>query len=287
MDHARVTRSVVAPPGAGVRRAVSALVAVVAVLSVAPVAHAQEATEVRVERVKPKQDDHPTLQFLKENRDFIRGRLDLLREKTRALEGEAAAIDPRFLAYQDMLAGIQAARESVVVANSRQQRLELFASITQLGDLETRLDLMEGLLAEQRTRLGVLQTDFTGDQQTSLMVVLSGYPAAAATGEIGIALDDRAALTVPLSAEQCASLQRGGSVEVFHGFVEPRAQVIKVSVAVAGWPAGEAGYATLDPTRDRLTLLRLDLSGMEAGRGASSIQASTWLHSAGTSFGDR
>jgi hypothetical protein len=287
MDHARTHCSVVAPPKARLRRAVTLLVAGVTMLSVAPPVRAQAATEVRVERVRPKKDDHPTLQFLKENRDFIRGRLDLLREKTRARQGEAAAIDPRFLAYQDMLADIQAARESVVVANSRQQRLELFASITQLGDLETRLDLMERLLGEQRARLGVLQTDFTGEQRTSLMVVLSGYPAAAAPGEIGLTLDDRAALSVRLSAEQCASLQRGGSVEVFHGFVEPREQIIKVSVAGAGWPAGEAGYATLDPTRDRLTLLRLDLSGMDAGRGAPGIQASTWLHSAGTPFGDR
>lgn len=265
----------------------AALAAGVMLLSIAPIARAQEITEVQVERIKPKKGDHPTLRFLKENRDFIRARFDLLREKTSTRKGDASDIDPRFLAYQKMLGEIHTARESVEVANSQQQRLELFASITQLGTVESRLDVMERELDKQRARLGVLQADFTGDQATALMVVVTGHPAGATLTEIGIALDDRAALSVPLSAEQCATLRRGGSVEVFHGFVEPREQVVTVSVTGDRWPAGEAGHATLDPTRDRITLLRLDLSGMDAGRGAPSIQASTWLHSAGTPSGNR
>jgi hypothetical protein len=287
MDRARVCRPGEARAHAWITTAVTALVAGVTLLSLAPAARAQDVAEVRIERMKPKQEDHPTLRFLKENRDFIRARFDLLHEKTLARRGDAADIDPRFLAYQKMLGEIQAAKESVVVANSQEQRLELFASITQLGALESRLDVMERLLAEQRARLGVLQTDFTGDQQTALLVVVTGRPADPGLNGIAIALDDRPPLSVTLSPEQRATLERGGSVEVFHGFVEPREQVLQVSVAGAGWPASEAGYATLAPTRDRLTLLRLDVSGMDAGRGAPSIQASTWLHSAGTPSGDR
>lgn len=287
MDRLPHHRSGIAGARAWLTTAVTVSVAGLTLLSPAPVARAQQVTEVKVERVKPKQEDHPTLQFLKENRDFIRARFDLLREKTRARRGEAADIDPRFLAYQRMLAEIQAARESVVVANSQQQRLELFASVTQLGALESRLDVLERLLAEQRTRLGVLQTDFTGDQRTTLLVVVTGNPPDAGLTGMGITLDDRAPLSVALSPEQRATLERGGTVEVFHGFVEPREQVIQVSVAGERWPAGETGYATLDPARDHLTLLRLDLSGLDAGRGAPSIQASTWLHSAGTPSGDR
>jgi len=275
MDRTRDHHTGIAPAHARLTTVVSALVAGIVLLPHAPAARAQDVTEVKVERVKPKHDEHPTLRFLKENRDFIRARFDLLREKTRTRKGDAADIDPRFLAYQKMLGEIQAAKESVVVANSQQQRLELFASITQLGALESRLDVMERLLGEQRARLGVLQADFTGDQRTALLVVVTGHPADATLAGIGVALDDREALSVSLSPEQCATLRRGGSVEVFHGFVEPREQVIKVSVTGDRWPAGEAGYATLDPTRDHLTLLRLDLSGMDAGRGAPSIQAST------------
>lgn len=287
MNRARVRRFDIAPPRAWVTCAVTVLAAGATLLSAPPVARAQEVTEVKVERLKPKKEEHPTLQFLKENRDFIRARFDLLREKTHARQRDAADIDPRFLAYQKMLAEIHTARESVVVANSQQQRPELFASITQLGAVESRLDVMEHLLADQRARLGVLQADFTGDQQTALVVVVTGQPTDAGLAGIGIALDDREPLSVALSPEQRAALERGGAVEVFHGFVEPREQVIKISVAGDRWTTSEAGYATLDPTRDRITLLRLDLSGMDAGRGAPSIQASTWLHSAGTPFGDR
>lgn len=255
-------------------------------LALAPMASAQTVTEVKIERVKPKEEDHPTLQFLKENKDFIRARFDLLRERTRARQGDATEIDPRFLAYQKMLGEIHAGRDSMVVINSQQQRLELFASITELGALDSRLDVMERLLDEQRDRLGVLQNDFTGDQRTALLVVVTGHPAGTLSG-IDLTLDDRAPLSVPLSTEQCATLKRGGTVEVFHGFVEPREQIIRLSVASDRWAAGEAGYAILYPTRDHLSLLRLDLSGMDAVRGAPSIQASTWLHSAGTPTGER
>jgi hypothetical protein len=284
MDHARATRSRIVP----VRPAAALALALgVTLTAIAPAARAEQVTEVTIERVKPRKDEHPTLQFLKENRDFIRARFDLLREKTRTRKADGAEIDPRFLAYQKMMGDIHTARDSMVVASGQQQRLELFASITQLGAVESRLDVMERLLDEQRARLGVLQTDFTGDQQTALLVVVTGFPTGATLSAIDLALDDRPALTVPLTPEQCATLQRGGSVEVFHGFVEPREQVLKLSITGDRWTAGDVGYATLDPTRDRLTLLRLDLTGLDAGRGATSIQASTWLHSAGTPSGDR
>jgi hypothetical protein len=268
------------------RRVAPALL--VGLLGLVPVAaSAQQVTEVEVERVKPRKESHPTLQFLKANRDFIRGRFDLLREKTRTRKTDGSTIDPRFLAYQDMLAAIHAAKDTMVVATGRQQRLELLASITELGDLDARLDLMERLLEEQRGRLGVIEDHFAGDQQTALMVVVTGHPAEAVLTGVGITLDDRAAQSVSLLPDQTNSLRRGGSVEVFHGFVEPREQVVKISVSGNRWPTGVAGYATLQPTRDRITLLRLDLSAMDAGRDATSIQASTWLHPAGTPTGDR
>jgi len=272
-----------------IRRAgrLPAIVLAAAVLGAcASAAAAQTVTEVKVERVKPKQEEQPTLRFLKENKDFIRARFDLLREKTRTRQVEGTEIDPRFLTYQKMLGEIQAGRDSMVVANSAQQRLELFTSVTQLGALESRLDVMERLLDEQRERLGVIENDFTGDQETALLVVVTGHPNGTLTG-IDLALDDRAPISVPLSTEQCSTLRRGGTVEVFHGFVEPREQIIKLSVASDRWAAGESGYVILYPTRDHLSLLRLDLSGMDAGRGAPSIQASTWLHSAGTPSGER
>src|SRR6185503_1095785 len=54
-------------------------------------ASAQTVTEVRVERVRPPREKHATLRFLKDNRDFIRGRFDLLRAEPRDGRGTAAA----------------------------------------------------------------------------------------------------------------------------------------------------------------------------------------------------
>ena len=274
------------------RRAAAALaallpLALVASLGLASPARSQTETEVKVERVRPKRDQLPTLQFLKQNRDFIRARFDLLRTSARERRGGAAEIDPRYLAYSRMLAEILAAGDSIAAGDDARQRLELLASVTELGRLEAQLDLMDRTLADQRARLGILQEDFTGHQQTALIVVVSGYPKGAAIESLAVALEDGGRVAVTLSAEQREALQRGGVLQVFHGFVEPRQQTVEVSLAGAGWPSGDVGYVPLDPARNRITLLRLDLSGAQPGAGASSIEARTWLHEthAGTTGG--
>lgn len=267
-------------PAGRARTALAVLLplAVTASLGFAPMARAQTEVEVKVERVRPKREKLPTLQFLKQNRDFIRARFDLLRSTRRERRGGAAEIDPRYLAYSKMVAEILAAGDSVSAADDARQRLELLASITELGRLEAQLDLMDKTLAAQRVRLGILQEDFTGHQQTALIVVLSGYPKGAAIESLAVTLEDGARVAVTLSAEQREALQRGGVLQVFHGFVEPREQTVEVSLGGGGWRSGDAGYVTLEPARNRITLLRLDLSGAQPGEGAASIEARTWLH---------
>ena len=245
-----------------------------------PAPPAPAVTAVKVERVRPRREALPTLRFLKENRAFFRARLDALRQTPHGDRGEANAIDPRFLAYQRMLADVGAARDSVAGIEQDRQGRELFASIHDLGGLESQLDLMERLLADQRARLGVLQGDFTGLQRTALAVVLRGYPRSAELSSISITLEDGAALTVPITAEQRGSLQRGGLLQVFHGLVEPRSQVVEVTLGGDRWPQGDSGFVALEPARDRLTLLRLDLSSVQPGRGVTSVVANTWLHDA-------
>lgn len=244
------------------------------------------ATEVKVERVRPKREKHPTLQFLKENRDFIRARFDLLREKPLDSDGGAAPIDARFLAYQRMLNDVRTGRDSVATAEEARARQTLFASVTELGRLESELDLTERLLAEQRGRLAVLQEDFTGRQQTALVIVVSGYPAAAAVAGVALTLEDGATLTVPLTPEQRESLRKGGVLQVFHALVEPRQQVLQIALVGEDWPADGTGYVTLEPVRDRLTFLLLSLTPAQPGSGASSILASTWIHDAGLHSGE-
>ncbi len=237
-------------------------------------------TEVKVERVRPRRDKLATLRFLKDNRAFLRARLDQLRQRPVDQRGGAAAIDPRFLAYQRMLATVGAARDSVAAVERDRQGRELFASIIDLGRLESQLNLMDQLLAEQRARLGVLQSDFTGLQRTALAIVLSGYPKGAELSTVSITLEDGATLAVPISPGQREALQRGGILQVFHGLVEPRSQALEVTLGGDRWPQGDSGFVALEPLRDRLTLLRLDLSSVQPAGGATSIQASTWLHDA-------
>jgi hypothetical protein len=239
---------------------------------------APEVREVKVERVRPKREKFATLRFLKENADFIRSRFDRLRETPTGSDGEAQEIDPRFLAYRQMLADVFASRESIAVADNARERQELFASITDLGALESQLDQMDRLLAAQRSRLGVLQADFTGRQQTALMVVLSGYPSDADVSTVGITLEGGDTLSIPLSPEQRTGLRQGGILQIFHGLIEPREQVLEVSLGGARWPTGDSGFVTLDPSRDRLTFLRLDLATLKSTLGATSLTATTWLH---------
>jgi hypothetical protein len=268
---------------ARVARAIARTLLLAALPLVPTAAHAAEqasttVTEVRLERVKPAKEKYPTLRFLKENRDFIRERFDRLRERTVEHREATGPIDPRFLEYQRMLAAIHAGQDSASASEDARKRWQLYDSVTELGDLERQLDQLERLLAEQRGRLGILQADFEGDQRTALMVVLTGDPGARAPGELALALDDRAPVTLALSSEQLESLRRGGAVEVFHGFVEPREQVVEVALAGGAWPAADPAYLTLEPARDRLTLLRLDLRGLDPGQGAASLQAALWLH---------
>jgi hypothetical protein len=111
-------------------------------------------------------------------------------------------------------------------------------------------------------------------------VVVKGFPTATPVTEIGITIDDGSTLRVPLTPEQQESLRHGGLLEVFRGAVEPRDQVVQVTLFGSAWPAGDSGYVTLDPLRDHLTFLRLDLSAVQPAQGGASIQASTWLHEA-------
>ena len=234
--------------------------------------------DVLVQRDRTPRIKHPSMRFLRDNRDFVRACLDRTRMKLLQREGGGVAMDPRYLEYPKLLASILAAKDSVAVADDAARRRVLLESVTQLGQLESQLDQLERLLAEQRDRLGVLQKDFTGEQHTALMVVVSGWSGGTPVDRVAIRLEDGDTVSVALSLEQQQSLQHGGVVQVFHGFVEPRAQDVQVAIAGQPWPGGDAGFVRLDPPRDRITLLRLDLAGMRPDLGATSIQATTWQH---------
>jgi hypothetical protein len=241
---------------------------------------ADPAAEVRLHKVKPRREKLPTLQFLKENRDFIRASLDRLREKPVEGSSHAAEIDPRFLAYREMLAAAAAAEDTAGAAADAHARRDLLENVTRLGEIEADLDRLERLLEEQRARLARLDQDFTGRQRTELMIVVSGHPAGAAITEIALAVGDGATLRVPLAAAQREALARGAIVQLFHGLVEPREQDLGVTLAVEGL-AADSAFATIEPARDRLTMLRLDLSDYRPELGATSLRASIRQEAAG------
>ena len=109
--------------------------------------------------------------------------------------------------------------------------------------------------------------------------MVSGYPRAAEVSSVSITLEDGAAIAVPISAEQREALRGGGVLQIFHGLVEPRSQVLEVGLGGGPW-AADSGFVTLEPSRDRLTLLRLDLSPVQPAAGATGILASIWLQDA-------
>lgn len=260
------------------RGGVLALIAAAALAGTAAPLHAQDsAVEVRIERVKPKKEKLPTLRFLKENRDFIRARFDLLREQAVDVRADAQPVDPRFLAYRRLLAEAMAAEDSAAAIAERHERMQLLASIRELGALEDQLDQLERLLDEQHARLAELQQDFTGRQRTELIVLVRGVPAAPAD-QLSLAIDGAAARRVAFEPGQRTALEGGGVMQVFHACVEPREQTLELRIDGAAWSAAPAGYLTLTPERDRLTLLEIDLSGAAPADGGAGVHARAWRH---------
>jgi len=233
-------------------------------------------TSVRVERERPAREKLPTLRFLKANRDFIRGRFDRLRQASREERAGASALDPRFLTYRGMLGEIASGKDSVTRALDTRERTQLMASIADLTDLEHELDQMDRLLDAQRARLGVLQADFAGRQRTELDLLVTGGTLAGQVDSVRVTLEDGTSVSSALNDTQRASIQHGGVLEVFRGLVEPREQVVEVALMGEGWSSTGHGFITLEPARDRLTFLKLDLSQAKPILGIGSVVAGTW-----------
>ncbi len=265
-------------------RAVLALALVLLAAPLAPPAaraQGESVTIVKVEREKPVREKRPTLRFLKANRDFIRARFDRLRVTTLERRAGATELDPRFLRYRELLAEIARAKDSVATAADERERHALFSSVGDLAKLEAELDQMERLLAAQGARLGVLQADFTGRQRTELDVLVTGAALAGVVDSVIVTLEDGTRVVAGLDDTQRQALARGGAFEVFRGLVEPREQVIEIRFAGDGWSQAGSGYVTLEPTRDRLTFLRLDLAQAQPARGLASVVAGLWRHEPG------
>lgn len=232
---------------------------------------------VRVERVKPKKEKLPTLRFLRTNLDFVRGRLDLLRERPLEQDADGRAIDPRFLAYAELVAGARAAGDSVAAIDRAVAGRELFEHVGELAALEAELDAIGRLLADQQARLGRLQENFAARPTTSLSLLVAGMPAGDAPMGLAWIREEGDTVRVRWSEAELAALRSGGTLEAFRGLVEPREQVLELACEGPGWDDAPHAWVTLDPERGRLTFLALDCAAVSPATGATATQATTWV----------
>jgi hypothetical protein len=229
---------------------------------------------VKIERIKPKKEKHPTLRFLKANRSFLRSELDRLREKPIEGEGEARELDPRHLMYRDMLAAIAASVDSVRGEDALRAQRDILNSIAELAALEGQLDEMDRLLAAGHARLTDLDRDFVGRQVTALMILARGLPPGGAPSHFVVTDEDGDPVRIPLTADHVAALRGGGLAQVYHEFVEPREQVFELAVGAPGATNDSVRYLVIEPPRGQITFLEIDLATL--GRDAGDLHARAW-----------
>ncbi|MBM4116884.1 hypothetical protein FJ251_03950 [bacterium] len=236
----------------------------------AGVAHAEAPAPVRVERKASDAGETPTLRWLNANRDFLRARLDLLRQRALPASGEAAALDERSLLLARLLGEIDAARDSLRIESALLADSSA-ASLGALGELAARLDRFDALLDGQSRRLATLDSLLAGEQETALLVLLKGLPPALEPTSLTIHDRDGDSWQVTLGEAERAALRRGGLVEVLHEYVEPRLH--RLEFAFGG--GGRLSVAAQTP-RDRLTLLQLDLGALDSEADLSAVTATIW-----------
>jgi hypothetical protein len=230
---------------------------------------------IEVKRSETRDPKHESLQFLRDNRTFLRSQLDRLRQTRTTTSNDAQVLDERLLRLQEMSAEIAAARDTVRDRDGTLAERALLENVADLGELVGELTMMEALLAEHRQRLLLLEADFLGHQETALVILVRGLAGGDVPAAIVVSEDDEV-VRIELSPEQQASLRQGGIAQIYHEYVEPREHVLEVSFAGDAWQDAAPVVVAFDTARDRLTFLELDASGLERGQPASGLVPSVW-----------
>ena len=241
-----------------------------------------DAAPVKVEREKPDRTKKPSLLFLQENLDFLRSQIDGVYWSEEARAERAGAIDPTWIRYLELDHELDSAtdqldREAADLATDR-----LLESVGELAEVESRIQSLAALLDDHEARLTELHEDYVDDHVTSLVVLASGYPDWRLDG-LRLRRDDGRETVVSLDRELESVLHQGGVIEIDHEFVEPREQVLELVIPASTDQEGMSVYLRLDPARDRLHFLQLDLSTFRLGEDTSAWKGETW--SRPTSFG--
>jgi hypothetical protein len=233
-----------------------------------------ETTEVN--HAKANKTKHATLRFLKDNRVFLRARLDMLQLQTkRELSRDASLLDARMLRLQELADAIAAARDSVSTESDIAARRDFLDSVTELGDIEAQLSLMETILADQQYRLLMLEEDFLGHQETAMVILLKGLSTRDVPSTVALT-EGNNTIKVELTPEQRMSLQQGGIAMIYHEYVEPREHLLEVRFAGEGWAESIPVPVSVETARDQLTFLELDLSELARGQKAHGLLTAVW-----------
>jgi hypothetical protein len=232
---------------------------------------------VEVKRAEQKGPKHPSLQFLKDHRVFIRARLDELRtQTTRVRSDDAELLDERLLRLKEMAAAIAAARDTVAAEYQATGERDTLSSVTQLAALEAQLDLIEQLLADQKRRLLMLEGDFLGHQETALVILVKGLSGKSHIPESIVLTEQNDVVHVALTPVQRTSLEQGGIAQIYHEFVEPREHLFEVGFTGDKWADAAPVAVKVEAARDRITFLELDLSRLQADLETSGLLTSVW-----------
>jgi len=235
-----------------------------------------DAADIKVERSKVETPDRPSLRFLKDNRDFLRSQLDRLRQVERRRDIQAQELSSRDLLYRRLAAEIAAESDSLATAQSLAAQRELLRSVSGLGELERELDTLEQMLLAQRDRFQLIEDDYVGRQETALMVLLNGFPKGDAPDALVISEAGEAEWRIELNAAQKESLRHGGAARLIYEFVEPRNTILEMSFEGAAFATTTPLQFQIDPLRDRLNLLEIDLSGLLANAESPDVSSRSW-----------
>lgn len=231
---------------------------------------------VAVERVKPLSEREPMLRFLRDNRDFLRGRSDALRARPAPRSGAAAALDPRLVDYPALREAAARERDLTLAASDSLARRALLERIEELVAFESELTRLEARFGAAGERMARLERDFGGTPATALVLLLRGLPEAPPDSVI-VRNDDGERWALALTGETAIGLGNGGLARVLHEFVEPRGQWLELSFTGAGWESRPAEYLLFEAPRDRTTVLEVDLRAARVAPDAPPLPARGWI----------
>lgn len=211
------------------------------------------AEQVHLERARPEPDEVKTLRFLRENRAFLRGRLDAVRTAWDSAIGAPTSIDARWIRHR---AELDAARAALASSHRAAAEDSLNDGLRALAELESALEALERTAREQSERLTELRSELDESRPPSLVLLFSG---ASPSSEIAWTPEISPARWIQLDAQTKEALSRGGIVEAWNGYVEPRRQSFELA------SDGAVGYLTLavEPASSHYVLVDLSSLGSD------------------------